>query len=794
MLKVLKLSAFGLWSWADPESGDRGSIESRNQASQSVDGKLPRNRRFKRTTRQTDEQVTNLDSVVVNLSSAELTESEKSLLSKGLNFCTRPKSYDKGKLVEDTQAFTRRMRLKSHFADRGDSHSQEKYPDFIPKSDWQPPNQGRDLEAFVNRVESAVRSHIPPKPKHDNLSRSDRSALYNLQKREDIVIKPADKGSAVVVMDRDHYVSEAERQLNDSAFYRPLDHDPTQEFAKQVSDTVREMHDQGHISEKNMTYLIVDQPKAGRNYLLPKIHKAGNPGRPIVSANGHPAEKISEFVDLHLQSHVQTLPSYLQDTTDFLKKQEALGPIPSDALLVSMDVTSLYTNIPHSDGIKACEEAWDERDIKDPPTQTLVKLLTLVLKCNNLGFNGQHYLQVQGTAMGTKMAPAYANMFMGRLEKQLLMSVTIRPFSWLRFIDDIDMKWLHGRDNLDTFLQEANSFHSTIRFTAGVSNDKHHFLDTQSRLDEDRICTDLYTKPTDTHQYLLPTSCHPKHCCKNIPYSLALRLRRICSDSNTFELRAKEPKELTNQLHSRGYLKQDIVSAIDKARQRSRDALLSYRPKSTEVGTILPFVLTYHPDLPKVRDIVDKNWSIIESSDELKDIYQRKPVMAFRRPKSLRDFLVRARLKPNSDDDNQNGECRPCGRKRCQCCKMITSAGTVKSSSGATVRLRQNTDCTTENVVYLISCSSCNKQYVGETKGPLNKRMNGHRDDWRHRRFERSPKADHFHSADHDFLSHASVCCLEHNKEWSDSTRKLRESYWIRRLNTLCPFGINKGD
>ena len=73
------------------------------------------------------------------------------------------------------------MRLMFHFADRGDSHCQEKYPDFIPKSDWQPKKQGRDLEAFVNRAESAVRSHIPPKPKHDNLSKSDRSALYNLK-------------------------------------------------------------------------------------------------------------------------------------------------------------------------------------------------------------------------------------------------------------------------------------------------------------------------------------------------------------------------------------------------------------------------------------------------------------------------------------------------------------------------------------------------------------------------------------------------------------------------------------
>ena len=78
---------------------------------------------------------------------------------------------------EDTKAFTRRMRLSFHFAERGDSHSQEKYPDFIPKMDWQPPKQGRDLEAFVNRVESAVRSHIPAKPKHDNLSKSDCSAL-----------------------------------------------------------------------------------------------------------------------------------------------------------------------------------------------------------------------------------------------------------------------------------------------------------------------------------------------------------------------------------------------------------------------------------------------------------------------------------------------------------------------------------------------------------------------------------------------------------------------------------------
>ena len=118
------------------------------------------------------------------------------------------------------------------------------------------------------------------------------------------MIKTVDKGSAVVVMNREHYISEAEIQLNDSIFYKALDHDATHEFAKKVADAVSEMLNGNRISEKNAIYLTVDQPKGCCFYLLPKIHSAGNPARPIVSANGHPTEKISEFVDLHLQSHV----------------------------------------------------------------------------------------------------------------------------------------------------------------------------------------------------------------------------------------------------------------------------------------------------------------------------------------------------------------------------------------------------------------------------------------------------------------------------------------------------------
>ena len=113
---------------------------------------------------------------------------------------------------------------------------------------------------------------------------------------------------------------------------------------------------------------------------------------------------------------------------------------------------------------------------------------------------------------------------------------------------------------------------------------------------------------------------------------------------------------------------------------------------------------------------------------------------------------------------------------------------------GATIKFRCNTSCRTTNVVYLITCTKCGKQYIGETGDHVNQRMNGHRDEWKHKRVKRSPVAEHFCSPGHDFLNHATLCCLEHNPEWTDRTRKARESYCIQCLNTLRPYWINKGD
>jgi len=103
----------------------------------------------------------------------------------------------------------------------------------------------------------------------------------------------------------------------------------------------------------------------------------------------------------------------------------------------------MMTDLPHA------KKIWEQRTVQEPPTECLVELLTLVLQNNNFTFDGNHYLQINGTTMGNKMAPSYANISMENLEERLLFSSLKQPLSWFRFIDDVDMKWIHSDKELD---------------------------------------------------------------------------------------------------------------------------------------------------------------------------------------------------------------------------------------------------------------------------------------------------------------------------------------------------------
>ena len=153
--------------------------------------------------------------------------------------------------------------------------------------------------------------------------------------------------------------------------------------------------------------LLTKHPRIASFYTLPKIHKDENPGRPIVNGIGTITEKLSAYIDQHIRPLVPNIPTYIKDTTDFINTIEGIQLDPTD-LLVTIDVSALYTSIPHNEGLMAINKALEENQY-DPLLKTFICRLThQVLTKNYFTFNGKFYHQIQGTAMGTRMAPSYA--------------------------------------------------------------------------------------------------------------------------------------------------------------------------------------------------------------------------------------------------------------------------------------------------------------------------------------------------------------------------------------------------
>ena len=137
---------------------------------------------------------------------------------------------------------------------------------------------------------------------------------------------------------------------------------------------------------------------------------------------------------------------------------------PEGTILVTIDVVGLYPHIPHNEGLEAIRKILNMRTNQEIPTDDIVDLEELVLKNNNFEFGGKYFLQKRRPAMGTRMPPAYANLFMPDLESQRLDLAPVKPYLWLRYIDDIFMIWTAGEEQLQEFLQWINqlpSLHGT---------------------------------------------------------------------------------------------------------------------------------------------------------------------------------------------------------------------------------------------------------------------------------------------------------------------------------------------
>ena len=169
----------------------------------------------------------------------------------------------------------------------------------------------------------------------------------------------------------------------------------------------------------------------------------------------------------------------------------------------------------------------------------LREMLRLILQENSFQFNGKDFLQTHGTAMGTKTAVSFANIFMAKIETAIIDQHSTKPLLWKRYIDDVFSLWDTNREEINNFIKHANNYHPTIKFTADISDKEIIFLDTciykGARFEKESILdTRTHFKPTETFQYTHFKSCHPPGVKKGFVKGEGLRLLRTNSSEETF--------------------------------------------------------------------------------------------------------------------------------------------------------------------------------------------------------------------------------------------------------------------
>ena len=252
------------------------------------------------------------------------------------------------------------------------------------------------------------------------------------------------------------------------------------------------------------------------------------------------------------------------------------------------------------------------------------------------------------------------------------------------------------------------------------------FLDTSAKIKDNKIVLDLYKKPTDRCQYLLTSSCHPAHVTQNIPFSLAYRIVRICSEPESRDQRLSELKEL---LLSRNYKSSLVDAAIEKARKIPRSLALEKVSRIQNKPSRPVLAITFDPRLPCIPQILKKHWrTMVKADPHLAETFPLPPLTAYRRPDNLRNKLIRSKIPQDQTRPRRNlPGMKNCG-KNCAICPYVSQTKSVKATSSAYVHDIENAvNCTSCNIIYCITCLQCKAQYIGESEKSLATRFGQHK-------------------------------------------------------------------
>lgn len=684
------------------------------------------------------------------------------LLKKGLKFTPTP-SANTEELEVDIQKFCRKLRLVEFFADKeteDDESLIRNKSKFTPKK-----GRNRELDEYIDSI-----TKFPLQPKSNvkrNISKREQQAIKRLQTDSSIVIKEADKGGAIVIMDSSYYENLVNDQLSDRTFYAEIPSNMDKKTTRRLNNLISK-HEQS-LTEKESDCLVNFESRTSNFYGLPKVHKSKQIQsavkeqnseyvilnaptdlklRPIIAGPSCPTNRLSNLIDIILKPLCTCVPSFIRDDIHFLSKLPERSQ--TDCTLVTFDVSSLYTNIPHDLGISAIKYWVEKHRDKIDERFTLDFILDsvkFILENNTFYFNGTNYIQIKGTAMGTKFAPTYATLVMGYLEQKLYQNIEEKygidiaryiETSWFRFLDDCFIIWTESADLLEEFTTILNNLHPSIKFTRETNKEKIPFLDILVKVTNGTISTNIYYKETDTHQYLNFKSCHPTHTKRNIPFCLA---RKICTVVSNIVDRDEKLAELSQFLMKQRYPRTLIENALERAKSIPIAELRATHDVEVQNDKI-PFVVTHNPCNTNIFEVAQINLPIISQNTKLKELINKEKLLSSKRqPPNLKRLLTRAKFDRNHPKPTFSVS--KCNDSRCGTCAYIHTGTELLTKDGTRIFPNENMNCKSGNLIYCIQCSNCSEIYIGQTGNILTQRMTIHRQQIREPRYRKIPLSKH---------------------------------------------------
>lgn len=690
--------------------------------------------------------------IIYNFSNVVLNQHEINLLTKGFKFAPTRSACNHTEFTADTINLSYQIKRKLNKVSL--NNGQRDNLNLLTA----PPRiaPGKCVIENVAHVLDTITSLKPKKQTNiqHNIPNDEFQVIDKLKLNTDIVIKEADKGSAVVIMNKTDYKATIYDMLNDTITYEKTNQNiDLNDIVQLVTKFCNQWK---NVLSKEETDIIIKYPSdIAQIYGLPKLHKSkilikyleesqhtnncvytgpypnDMKFRPIISCRSCPTKQLCALLDRILRPFLTFVKFRIQDNWEFLRR--CPNQVAEDTYAITADITSLYTNITTTSGIDAINYYYDNYKSRTNLPHRITKTFVIELYkfCQgNLFFSFDEIIfrQNSGTGMGKDFAPALADLKIGldeiKLEEYVRQSFDIEVSKFFlshyrRYLDDVIFLWRQSFKNLDKIKTFMNSIDPKIQYTFESSLDNLNsipFLDVLITFTNGKLDTDIYSKPTDTYNYVPFNSNHPRHTIRNIPFVLARRIKGIVSDPNKLQGRFQD---MTERLKYKKYPTQLIKGSIERAMSLKREDIIKAKPENPDVTKQNTIFFTHthnnaitNPSI-QVKDLTTTINQLLPNTDPKFTL-----LCGNRRSPNLRSLLM--------FDQNSQPKVKHC-RKGCVFCPYLHEGCKLTLKTGVTLKTNRNFTCGSRNLVYIIVGKQCREFYIGETGDMLKNRFAVHR-------------------------------------------------------------------